>query len=98
MFQRKVCRARARELGCIGQSGLNIRLLNGRVAADDFFARHARCKVVENHGSHHAGAADTRLSVTDRRVNTDALPPVGQASFCTAVRRCSHIGERQVLP
>jgi len=88
MFQRKVCRALARELGCIGQSGLNIRLLNRRVAADDFFSGHARSKVVENHGNHHARASDTRLSVTNGRINTDALLPVGHASFYIAVRRC----------
>ena len=39
MFQRKLRRALSRELGSIGQSGLNIRFLNRRVAANDFFVR-----------------------------------------------------------
>jgi DNA modification methylase len=36
--------------------------------------------------NHHAGAADTRLPVTDRRVNRDALLPVDDASFYRAGR------------
>ena len=77
----EVRRSLAREFGSVGQSGLNVQFLNGRVAADDFFAGYARSKVIENHGNHHARATDTRLSVTDCRVNSDALLPLGHASF-----------------
>ncbi len=89
MFQRKVCRAFAREFGGIGQSSLDILFLDRRVAAHGFFAGNACRKVVENNGNHHTRATDTRLSVTDRRVDSDALLPVGHAPFYLAVRRYS---------
>src|ERR1035441_4794505 len=100
MFQGKVRRALARERGGIGQGCLNIRFLDGRVAGNDFFTWYARGKGVEDDGNHPAAAADTRLPVTDRRVNRDALLPVGHAPFYLAVPSCSYLiaGHRRGFP
>ena len=88
MFQREIRRALAREFGRIGKGGLNVRFLNRWIAADNFVAGDARDQVVENHGNHDARATDTRLSVTDCRVNCDPLLPVDHASFYLAVHGC----------